>query len=391
MAASIQFADRIRSLPPYLFAEIDQLKKAERAKGVDLIEMGIGDPDIPTPAPIVEAMAKAIRHTPYHRYPSYEGMASFRKAAADWYERRFGVKVDPEKEVVALIGSKEGIAHFPIAFTNPGDVNLCTNPGYPVYATATTFAGGTPWEVPLKKENGFLPDLDAIPADVLKKSKILFFNYPNNPTAAVADKGFFERVAKFCAKHGIIAAHDNAYSEIYFDESKKPLSYLQAEGAREWGIEFHSLSKTYNMTGWRIAFAVGHKDLIAGLGKVKTNVDSGAFEAIQEASITALSLGDDVLRPLRQTWAKRHEICVKGLKSLGYDPFVSSAAFYVWTPVPKGFTAKEFCKTVLQKTGVVITPGNGFGEHGEGYFRIALTQSEARIQEAIERLRTVEA
>ena len=255
MAASIQLADRIRSLPPYLFAEIDQLKKQERAKGVDLIEMGIGDPDIPTPKQIVDAVAKAVHHTPYHRYPSYEGMFSFRKAAAEWYQRRFGVKLDPETEVVALIGSKEGIAHFPIAFTNPGDVNLCTNPGYPVYATATTFSGGVPYLVPLKRENGFLPDLDAIPADVLKKSRMLFFNYPNNPTAATCGKDFFERVAKWSAKHGIIAAHDNAYSEIYFDEKNPPMSYLQVEGAREWGIEFHSLSKTYNMTGWRLGFA----------------------------------------------------------------------------------------------------------------------------------------
>jgi len=392
VAASIQLADRIRSLPPYLFAEIDQLKKQERAKGVDLIEMGIGDPDIPTPKQIVDAVAKAVHHTPYHRYPSYEGMFSFRKAAADWYQRRFGVKLDPETEVVALIGSKEGIAHFPIAFTNPGDVNLCTNPGYPVYATATTFSGGVPYLVPLKRENGFLPDLDAIPADVLKKSRMLFFNYPNNPTAATAGRDFFERVAKFASKHGIIAAHDNAYSEIYFDEKAPPMSYLQVEGAREWGIEFHSLSKTYNMTGWRLGFAVGHKDLIAGLGKVKTNIDSGAFEAIQEAGITALSLGNDVLQPLRQTWAARHKVCIDGLKSLGYDPFVSSAAFYIWTPVPKGFaSAKEFCKTVLTTTGVVITPGNGFGEHGEGYFRIALTQTEARIKEAIERMRKVKA
>ncbi len=238
----ITLADRIKNLPPYLFAEIDQLKKQERAKGVDLIDVGIGDPDIPTPKAIVEAAAKAVHHTPYHRYPSYEGMGSFRKAAADWYKRRFGVTVDPETEVVALIGSKEGIAHFPLAFTNPGDVNLCTNPGYPVYTTATMFCGGVPYLVPLKRENNFLPDLKAIPADVLKKSKILFFNYPNNPTAAVANKAFFEEASAFCSKHGIIGAHDNAYSEIFFDEEKRTMSYLQIDGAREMGIEFHSLS-----------------------------------------------------------------------------------------------------------------------------------------------------
>ena len=386
---TIQLAERIRTLPPYLFAEIDQLKRAERAKGADLIDLGIGDPDIPTPKPIVDAMEKAIRNTAYHRYPSYEGMPKFREAAAAWYKRRFGVTVDPETEVVALIGSKEGIAHFPLAFTNPGDVNLCTSPGYPVYPTATIFCGGTPWRVPLTRANGFLPDLKAIPKDVLAKSRMLFFNYPNNPTAALADKGFFQDVAKFAASNGIIGAHDLAYSEIFFDEEKRPMSYLQVDGAREWGIEFHSLSKTYNMTGWRIGFAVGNKDLIAGLGKVKTNVDSGAFEAIQEAAIAAFALGDDVLRPLRETWKKRHAICVEGLKSLGYDPFVSSAAFYVWTPVPKGHTSKDFCKKVLQESGVVITPGNGFGEQGEGYFRIALTQSEERIREAIARLKKV--
>jgi LL-diaminopimelate aminotransferase len=388
---AIQLADRIKSLPPYLFAEIDQMKRVERAKGADLIDLGIGDPDIPTPAPIVEALAKAVHTTAYHRYPSYEGMPRFRQAAADWYQRRFGVTLDPEKEVVALIGSKEGIAHFPLAFTNPGDVNLCTSPGYPVYATATLFCGGIPHRVPLTRENGFLPDLKAIPKDVLKKSKILFFNYPNNPTAATAERAFFQDAARFCAEHGIIAAHDNAYSEIFFDESRRPSSFLQVDGSKEIGIEFHSLSKTYNMTGWRIGFAVGNAELVAGLGKVKTNVDSGAFEAIQEAGITALSLGDGVLKPLRETWKARHRVCVDGLKSLGYDPFVSEAAFYVWTPVPKGFTSKEFCKKVLADTGVVITPGNGFGDQGEGYFRIALTQPEPRIREAIERMKKVRA
>lgn len=387
MANSIALADRIRNLPPYLFAEIDKLKREERAKGADIIDLGIGDPDIPTPAPIVEAAAKAVHNAAYHRYPSYEGMPKFRQAAAAWYERRFGVKVDPDTEVVAMIGSKEGIAHFPLAFTNPGDVNLCTSPGYPVYATATMFAGGTPYLVPLRAENGFLPDLKAIPADVLAKTKILFFNYPNNPTAAVATRAFFEDVSSFCAKHGIIAAHDNAYSEIFFNENERPLSYLQAKGAKEWGIEFHSLSKTYNMTGWRIGFAVGHKDLIAGLGKVKTNVDSGAFEAIQDAAITAFSLGDDVLKPLRETWKTRNQVCIEGLRSAGYAPFASSAAFYVWTPVPKGTTSKQFCMDVLKKAAVVITPGNGFGEHGEGWFRMALTQDVKRIEEAVARMK----
>lgn len=387
MATSIALSDRLRNLPPYLFAEIDQLKRQERAKGADLIDLGIGDPDIPTPTPIVEAAARAVHNTAYHRYPSYEGMPRFRAAAAAWYEHRFGVKVDPETEVVALIGSKEGIAHFPLAFTNPGDVNLCTSPGYPVYATATLFAGGVPYLLPIRRENGFLPDLSTIPAEALKKARILFFNYPNNPTAAVATRSFFEDVAVFCAQHGIIAAHDNAYSEIYFDEKNPPQSYLQVPGAREWGIEFHSLSKTYNMTGWRIGFAVGNKDLIAGLGKVKTNIDSGAFEAIQEAALTAFSLDDRTLKPLRETWKRRNQVCIEGLRSAGFDPFVSTAAFYVWTPVPKGTTSKEFCKNVLVKTGVVITPGNGFGEYGEGYFRMALTQSEARIQEAVARMK----
>ncbi len=386
-ARSIRLADRIRSLPPYLFAEIDQIKRAERAKGVDLIDLGIGDPDIPTPEPIVAAMAKAVRHAPYHRYPSYEGMRTFRVAAAEWYGRRFGVTVDPDTEVVALIGSKEGIAHFPLAFTNPGDVNLCTNPGYPVYATATIFAGGEPHLVPLRRENGFLPELEAIPAEARSRARMLFFNYPNNPTAATAGPSFFEDVARFCAKHGIIAAHDNAYSEIFFDETKRPTSYLQVDGAKEWGIEFHSLSKTYNMTGWRIGFAVGNRELVAGLGKVKSNVDSGAFEAIKEASFTAYGLGDDLLKPLRETWKERHRTCIEGLRSAGYDPFVSDAAFYVWVPTPKGIGSKEFCKKVLLSTGVVVTPGVGFGEHGEGYFRIALTQPEPRIREALDRLR----
>ncbi|HSA58662.1 MAG TPA: LL-diaminopimelate aminotransferase [bacterium] len=380
----IRLADRIKHLPPYLFAEIDRLKAEQLKKGVDLIDLGIGDPDQPTPRHIIEALQKAASDAANHQYPSYEGMPRFREAAAGWMKRRFGVTLDPATEVVALIGSKEGIANFPLAFVNPGDVVLVPSPGYPPYNTGTLFAGGEPHFMPLKRENRFLPDLDAIPADVLKRAKVIHVNYPNNPTGAVAGRGFFERVTAFAKKNGIIVCSDAAYCEQY--EGEKPLSFLEIDGAREVGIEFHSLSKTYNMTGWRIGFACGNRDVIAGLGKVKTNIDSGIFQAVQWAGVAALEGDQACVEDMRKIYRNRRRALVEGLKKIGWDVAEATAAFYVWVAVPKGYDSKRLAMKALEEAGVVITPGVGFGAGGEGYVRFALTRDEKRIGEAIERL-----
>jgi len=298
------------------------------------------------------------------------------------------VSLDPSSEVVTLIGSKEGIAHFPLAFVNPGDGVLVPDPGYPVYHIATMFAGGRSHFMPLLRENGFLPDLDRVPRPVLAKAKILFLNYPNNPTSAVADRKFYRKVLGFAEEHDLIVAHDVAYTEIYFD-AKKPMSILELPGAKKRCIEFHSLSKTYNMTGWRIGFAVGNPELVAGIGKVKTNVDSGVFQAVQGAGIEALTSGDEITDAIRRTYRERRDILVPGLRALGLDPVEPRATFYVWIPVPKGYTSASFCSHLLEEAGIVTTPGNGFGKSGEGYIRIALTKEKRRIREALSRMQKV--
>ena len=379
---------RIEALPPYLFAELDRKKQEVRARGVDIIDLGVGDPDRPTPKFIVNRLKREAEIPSNHQYPSYEGLPQFREAAATWYRRRFGVSLDPSSEVVALIGSKEGIAHFPLAFVNPGDTVLVPDPGYPVYHIATMFAGGRSHFLPLRRENGFLPDLDAIPRSVLAKAKILFLNYPNNPTSAVADRKFYRRVLGFAEEHGLIVAHDVAYTEIYFD-GKKPMSILELPGAKKRCIEFHSLSKTYNMTGWRIGFAVGNAELVAGTGKVKTNVDSGVFQAVQGAGIAALTSSDEVTDAIRRTYQDRRDILVPGLRALGLDPVEPGGTFYVWIPVPKGYTSASFCAHLLERAGIVTTPGSGFGKSGEGYIRIALTKEKVRLREALTRMRKV--
>jgi LL-diaminopimelate aminotransferase len=379
---------RIQALPPYLFAELDRKKQEVRARGVDIIDLGVGDPDRPTPKFIVNRLKREAEIPSNHQYPSYEGLPQFREAAAKWYRRRFGVSLDPSSEVVALIGSKEGIAHFPLAFVNPGDTVLVPDPGYPVYHIATMFAGGRSHFLPLRRENGFLPDLDAIPRSVLAKAKILFLNYPNNPTSAVADRKFYRRVLGFAEEHDLIVAHDVAYTEIYFD-GKKPMSILELPGAKKRCIEFHSLSKTYNMTGWRIGFAVGNAELVAGTGKVKTNVDSGVFQAVQGAGIAALTSSDEVTDAIRRTYQDRRDILVPGLRALGLDPVEPGATFYVWIPVPKGYTSASFCAHLLERAGIVTTPGSGFGKSGEGYIRIALTKEKARLREVLSRMRKV--
>src|SRR3989338_889419 len=304
-------ADRIKNLPPYLFAEIDRLKAEQLKKGVDVIDLGIGDPDQPTPNPIIEALRKTAGDAENHQYPSYSGMTRLGEAAAGWMKKWFGVGVDAESEVVSLIGSKEGIANLPLAFVNPGNIVLVPSPGYPPYNTGALFAGGQPYFMPLKRENWFLPDLDAIPADILKRAKLMHINYPNNPTGAVAGKEFFKRVVEFAKKNEIIVASDAAYCEQY--EKEAPISFLQMEGAGEVGIEFHSLSKTYNMTGWRIGFACGNKEIVSGLGKVKTNIDSGIFQAVQWAGVTALEGDQSCVETMRKIYSNRRRVLVEGL------------------------------------------------------------------------------
>jgi LL-diaminopimelate aminotransferase len=384
---TVQLSDRVKNLPPYLFASIDKMKQDALSKGVDLIDLSIGDPDIPTPKHIVDAMKKAVENPEHHRYPSYEGMLSYRKAVADWYNQRFNVALNPETEVLSLIGSKEGIGHIPLAFLNPGDIVLVPSPGYPVYPVGTLFAGGESYIMPLREENGFMPDFKIIPADILKRAKLMFLNYPNNPTAATAPAELYKDAIRLAEKYNIIICHDAAYSEIYYD-NKKPMSFLELDGAKDIGIEFHSLSKTYNMTGWRIGFAAGNRDVLAGLGKIKTNLDSGVFQAIQEASIVAFHTKDAILSRIRKTYQERRDSLYEGLKKLGLHIIKPKATFYLWAKVPVGFDSTGFVAFLLEKAGVLGTPGVGFGAPGEGYIRFALTQSTKRIKEAVERIKS---
>ncbi|MCD6548652.1 MAG: LL-diaminopimelate aminotransferase [Thermodesulfobacterium sp.] len=384
----MEISKRLQKIPPYLFVELDRLKNEKIEKGVDVIDLGVGDPDIPTPSEIVEVAKKALEKVEYHRYPSNSGSLFFRKACADYMKRRFGVSFDPEKEIMSLIGSKEGIAHFPIAFVNSGDVVLCPDPAYPVYHLGTIFADGIPYYMPLTWENEFLPDFGKIPKEVVEKAKIIWLNYPNNPTGATATKEFFKELVKFAKKHNIIIAHDAAYVEIYYEDP--PISIFEVEGAKDVAIEFHSLSKTFCMTGWRIGFAVGNSFLISALAKVKSNIDSGVFTAIQETGAYALNNLDKIVPSLVSVFKKRRDILAEELKNLGYKFIKPSATFYLWVKTPQGLTSQEFCKKVIQDLGIVVTPGVGFGNSGEGYFRIALTVGEERLKEAAQRLSTLQ-
>jgi len=381
----LEKARRIKELPPYLFAEIDRRKREALAKGVDLIDLGIGDPDIPTPAPIVERLKSAAEATDNHRYPSSSGLLEFRVAVAGWYESRFGIKLDPEKEVLSLIGSKEGIANMAVAFVDPGDLVLVPDPSYPVYTIGTLFSGGRNYSLPLSKANRFLPDLDAIPAKVARQAKLLWINYPNNPTAAVAEKEFLDQVVEFAHRNQIIICHDAAYTEIAFD-GYRPMSLLQVDGARDVAIEFHSLSKTFNMTGWRIGMAVGNSDLISGLAQVKSNIDSGVFQAVQEAAVEALRLADEVVEPSRRVYQERRDVLVSGLHAAGLECEKPRATFYVWVSVPKGLTSSQLTAKLLDEAGVVTTPGNGFGVAGEGFIRLTLCVPKDRLKEGVERI-----
>lgn len=376
------FAQRIENLPPYLFARIDEMKAKKRAEGVDVIDLGVGDPDLPTPPHIVDALIDAAKNPDNHHYPSYLGMAAYRQAVAGWYNMRFGVDVDPNSQVISLMGSKDGVAHIPEALVGPGDYVLVPSPGYPVYSTGALFAEAKTHEMPLLKENGFLPDLDAIPKDVAKKAKLMWINYPNNPTSAIAPPSFYQEVVEFAREHGIVVVSDNAYSEISFDGYKAP-SFLETVGADEIGIEMHSLSKTYNMTGWRIGMAVGNKEVIRGLGIVKTNIDSGVFNPVQYAAIAALQGPQDCVAEACKVYQERRDVLVSGLTKLGFDVTTPKATFYVWMSVPDSIS---FAAKMLDETGIVVTPGVGFGKSGEGYVRFAITRSVDRIKEAVDRM-----
>ncbi len=388
MSISIKKSKRISNLPPYLFAEIDRRKREALMRGVDLIDLGIGDPDIPTPAAVVEKLMESASVPANHRYPSSSGLPEFRQAVADWYQRRFNVNLDPGKEVVSLIGSKEGIGNMAVAFVDPGDVVLVASPCYPVYHIGTAFNGGKNFFLPLKKENHFLPDLDSVPSDVAKQAKLLWINYPNNPTAAVADRDFYQKVIDFANRNNVIVCHDAAYTEMGYD-GYRPMSFLEMEGAKEVGIEFHSLSKTFNMTGWRIGLAVGNAEIVGGLAQAKSNLDSGIFQAVQEAGIEALKLGDSIIEPSRRIYQERRDILVDGLRAVGLECEKPRATFYVWVATPKGLSSAEFTAKLLDEAGVVTTPGNGFGEAGEGFVRFTVCVDKKRLKEVAERIRQV--
>lgn len=383
---AVEKAERLKQLPPYLFQEIDRLKAELISKGVDVINLGVGDPDLPTPKHIIEALQKAAEDPATHQYPSYSGMNDFRISVANWYRHRFGVELDPIEEVVTMIGSKEGIAHFPLAFINPGDLALVPTPAYPVYHVGTLFAGGESYFMPLLDENEFLPEIAAIPPDIAKRARMIFINYPNNPTGATAERAFYEKVLAFAREYEVIVCHDAAYSEMAFD-GYRPMSFLEIAGAKEVGIEFHSLSKTYNMTGWRLGFAVGNRQLLQGLGQVKSNIDSGAFNAIQMAGIAALEGDQACVKEMQQTYQERRDLLIAGLRGVGLKPTVPKATFYVWCPVPQGYSSSEFTSLLLKECGIVTTPGSGFGAPGEGYVRMALTVGKERIGEAVARIR----
>ena len=379
----MRIAKRIETLPPYLFAELDRKLEAKRAEGVDVISLGVGDPDLPTPEHIVEAMRAAVRDPSTHRYPSYYGSLEFRTAVAAWYGRRFGVELDPETEVMALIGSKEGIGHIAFGFLDPGDEALIPDPGYPVYGVSTRLAGGTPVSLPMPADSGFQPDLGAAP--VSGRTKALWLSFPSNPTAAVADAPTFEASVAFARQHGLLLLHDAAYSEITFDGYVAP-SVLQVPGAKDVALEFGSASKTYNMTGWRIGWAVGSAEAIRALGIVKTNLDSGQFTAIQRAAIAALEGPADQLDELRATYQRRRDLVVGTLNGLGWDVKPPLGSCYVWVPVAEGDTSMSFSDRLLELAGVFVAPGSGYGAGGEGYVRFSLTVADDRLAEAMDRL-----
>ena len=376
---------RIEKVPPYLFVGISRKKAEKKAKGIEVIDFGIGDPDIPTPAPIIDTLREAAMDTPNHRYPETEGLPSFRAAVADWYERRFGISLDPEKEVLSLIGAKEGIGHAALCFVDPGDTVLVPDPGYPVYSVGTWFAGGECHWMPLLEENGWLPDLDAIPAEVAASSSVMWINYPNNPTGAVAGLDYFAKVVDFAKANDILVMHDACYTEVAYD-GHRPVSFLQVPGAMDVALEFHSLSKSYNMTGWRLGAAVGNADLIDALMVVKSNLDSGVPQAIQAMGIEALNGPIDSVDDRNAVYQRRRDLVVEALQRIGLHVDPPRASLYVWARIPDGYTSAELTEMLLEERDIVVTPGSGYGRYGEGYIRLSLTIPESELQRGLKRL-----
>ena len=379
-------ADRLQTLPPYVFARLDELKARAREQGLDLIDLGMGNPDGATPQPVVEAAIAAIQNPANHGYPPFEGTASFRRTITKWYSRRYNVELDPESEALPLLGSKEGLAHFAIAYINPGDVILVPSPAYPVLFRGPIIAGAKVHNIILKPENDWVIDLGDIPDSVAEQAKILYFNYPSNPTGATAPREFFKDIVAFAHKHQILLVHDLCYAELAFD-GYQPTSLLEIPGGKEIGVEFHTMSKTYNMAGWRVGFVVGNSKIIQGLRTLKTNLDYGIFSALQTAAETALQLPDSYLHEVQNRYRTRRDFMVAGLAELGWNIPKPLAAMYLWIPCTRGMSSTDFALNVLQQTGVVVTPGNAFGPGGEGYVRISLIADCDRLGEALRRMK----
>lgn len=382
----MRFAQRIDNLPPYLFAKVDEVFAEAEKDGVDIISFGIGDPDQPTPEHIVNEAIQSLKNPETHSYTSYIGLEKYRRAIVDFYQRRFGVELDPDSEVLALTGSKEGIAHLPIGILNPGAIALIPDPAYPVYNTGTILCDGKPYRIPLREENGFLPDLEGIDLKIAKQARLLFLNYPNNPTGAVASKDFFEKVINFAKVNDIIVAHDMAYAQLGLDGYQPP-SILEIPGAKEIAVEFYSLSKTYNMSGWRLGALVGNSQVVDSLKRVKTNMDSGVFEVVQYAGIKAIYDSQKVVKELANLYQERRDLAIKSLRELGWDLEPNQATFYLWIPVPTGYKSQQFSEQVFTRTGVYFTPGIAYGDCGDDYVRLSLTLSQKRMKEAFKRLK----
>jgi len=381
----MRVSKRVEGLPPYLFVEISQKIAEKKARGEKVISFAIGDPDIPTPDHIIQRLCLAAADPANHRYPETYGLAEFRQAIAEWYELRFAVILDPDAEVLPLIGSKEGIGHAAFCFVDPGDIALVPDPAYPVYSVSTMLAGGEPYYMPLTEESDFLPDLEQIPPEVAHRAKLMWLNYPNNPTAAVAGIDFFQRVVEFANKYDLVVCHDAPYTEVAFD-GYRPVSFLQVPGAKDVGMEFHSLSKSFNMTGWRVGMAVGNAQWRDALMRVKSNLDSGIPQAIQYAAIEALRGDQECIREHNAIYERRRNEMVKVLREMGLRVTPPKASLYIWAGVPEGYTSAEFATRLLEEAGVVVTPGTGYGRYGEGYIRLSLTTPDAEIAEGLARL-----
>ena len=381
----MRMARRIENLPPYLFVEITKKIAEKRAKGEDVVSFAIGDPDIPTPPHIIDRLCRAAQDPANHRYPESEGLPELRRAIAEWYQKRFGVSLDADKEVLPLIGAKEGVAHIALCFIDPGDVALVPDPAYPVYSIGTMLAGGEPYYLPLAEKNNFLPDFNSVPEHVVKKAKLLWINYPNNPTGAVADLDFFNKVVEFARQHDLAICHDGPYSEVAFD-GYQTVSFMQADGAKEVGVEFHSLSKSYNMTGWRIGMVVGNPIMVDALKRLKSNMDSGIPQAVQHAAIEAFTGPQDCIQEHNAIYQRRRDLVIEMLNRIGLDAKPPKASLYVWAKVPQGYTSVNFATDLLEKVGVVVTPGVGYGKNGEGYVRLSLTIPDAALVKGLSRL-----